>query len=485
MPSAPHANDRIDLHQARIQQKIVSKVSSSPLVLKGDVQGLARLIAHEVACSMEIERVSVWLFNEQKDKLVCISLYLLSQDRYESGAILSQAMFTAEFMALSNAKYVDASDPYTDPRTCGYIEDYLKPNGITSMLDAVVRIGEELIGIVCLEHVNRPHTWDNSEITFSNQLGDQMALAVSIQRSLLIHEQLLLCDAQLRDINEQLERRVQERTAALDAAREALIESEKLAALGAIVAGVAHELNTPIGNARLVATTLADNARRMEHACSTGTVTKSALATFLQAQLNGADILDTSLQNAANLIASFKNVAVDQSNGMRRVFNLNEVVHDNLETMAPALRRHRCPIEVINSVDPDICMESNPGAIGQVLVNFITNAMLHAFDHCERGQILIRGKHVDPDYIELAFSDDGCGISPESLPNIFNPFYTTKLGKGGSGLGLHLVYNIVTQGLGGRICASSTQGQGATFLLMLPKACPAPATALIELPIFP
>lgn len=462
------AADRSDLQQARLQQQIVSKVSSSPLVLQGDVRGLAQLIAHEVGCILDIERVSVWLFNEQKDGLVCQSLYLHSQDRYEAGAILSQAMFTDEFNAMVSSKYVDASEPYTDHRTRGYIEDYLKPNGITSMLDAVVRIGEELIGTVCFEHVNRAHTWDTSEIIFSSQLGDQMALAVSIQRALQINEQLRLRDAQLREVNEQLEQRVQERTASLQAARDALMESEKLAALGAVVAGVAHELNTPIGNARMVATTISDNTRTLESAMSTGTLTKSVLNKFMQDQRNGAALLDNSLEKAANLIASFKNVAVDQSNGMRRVFNLKAVVQDNLETMTPAFRRHRCPIEVINAVDPEISMESNPGALGQVLVNFINNAMLHAFDVCERGRITITGRHIGQDKVELVFSDDGSGIPAENLPNIFNPFYTTKLGKGGSGLGLHLVYNIVTKGLGGRITAASTPGHGARFCMQLP-----------------
>ena len=468
MPIERSTADRSDLQQARLQQQIVSKVSSSPLVLQGDVQGLAQLIAHEVGCTLDIERVSVWLFNEPKDELVCQSLYLLSQDRYESGAILSQAMFTDEFNAMVSAKYVDASDPYTDPRTRGYIEGYLKPNGITAMLDAVVRIGEELIGTVCFEHVNRAHIWDSSEIIFSSQLGDQMALAVSIQRALHVNEQLRLRDAQLHEVNEQLEQRVLERTASLQAARDALMESEKLAALGAIVAGVAHELNTPIGNARMVATTIGDNTRNFEIALSTGTLTKSLLSNFLQDQRNGAALLDTSLEKAATLITSFKNVAVDQSNGLSRIFNLNAVVHDNLETMAAAVRRHRCPIEVINAVDPEISMESYPGALGQVLVNFINNAMLHAFDDCDRGQITITGRRFGQDKVELVFSDNGRGVPAENLPNIFNPFYTTKLGKGGSGLGLHLVYNIVTKGLGGRILAASTPGHGASFCLQLP-----------------
>ncbi len=457
-----------DLQQARLQQQIVSRVSSSPLVLQGDVRGLARLIAQEVGQTLGIERVSVWLFNARKDELVCQALYLLRQDRFESGAILSQAMFTEEFNAMVSAKVVDASDPYTDPRTRGYVDGYLKPNGITSMLDAVVRIGEELIGTVCFEHVNCPHIWDSSEVIFSSQLGDQMALAVSIERALQINEQLRLRDVQLQEMNEQLELRVQERTASLQATRDALLEAEKLSALGAIVAGVAHELNTPIGNARMVATTIADSAKAFGKTMAAGTMTKSILSNFVREQQNGANLLDSSLERAATLITSFKNVSVDQSSGLGRVFNLRTVVQDNLETMSTAVKRHSCSITFENAVDPDIVMESYPGALGQVLVNFINNAMLHAFEDCTEGRVKITGRLSSPTEVELSFSDDGRGIPADSMPNIFNPFFTTKLGRGGSGLGLHLAYNIITKGLGGRIVATSALGEGTCFQVHLP-----------------
>ena len=468
MPIDRENPDASDLQRARLQQQIVSKVSSSPLVLQGNVRELASLIAREVGQTLAIERVSVWLFNERKDELECQALYLLSQDRFESGAILAQAMFAEEFDALVSTKCVDASDPYTDPRTRGYVDGYLRPNGITSMLDAVVRIGAELIGTVCFEHVNQPHTWDSSEVIFASQLGDQMALAVSIQRAMRINEQLRLRDAQLQEMNEELERRVQERTASLQEARNALMESEKLAALGAIVAGVAHELNTPIGNARMVATTIADGTRAFEQGMLAGKMTKSMLSKFLQEQRSGAALLDSSLDKAATLITSFKNVSVDKTSGLSRMFNLHAVVQDNLQTMSPAISRHPCEIVIDNAVDPDLFMESYPGALGQVLVNFINNALLHAFEHSEKGRIVIGGRLIEKNELEIVFSDDGRGIAAESLPNIFNPFYTTKLGKGGSGLGLHLVYNIVTKGLGGRILASSDVGQGTTFRLLLP-----------------
>jgi signal transduction histidine kinase len=337
------------------------------------------------------------------------------------------------------------------------------------MLDAVVRIGEELIGLVCLEHVNQPHTWDPSEVAFSSQLGDQMALTVSIQRALHINEQLRLRDAQLREMNEQLEQRVQERTASLEEARNALMESERLAALGAIVAGVAHELNTPIGNARMVATTIAAKTVAFENAMNSGSLTKSLLNSFLMDQRSGAALLDSSLEKAATLVSSFKNVSADQTSGLFRKFNLHAVVQDNLETMSPTVHRQPCSVVFTNTIAPEITMKSYPGALGQVLVNFINNSLLHAFEDCEQGRIDIDARLNGEDEVELVFSDDGRGITAGNLHQIFNPFYTTKLGKGGSGLGLHLVYNLVTKTLGGRITVTSVPGGGTSFRMQLPR----------------
>ena len=167
-------------------------------------------------------------------------------------------------------------------------------------------------------------------------------------------------------------------------------------------------------------------------------------------------------------------MSADQTSGLIRTFKLHEVVRDNLETMSPAVNRHHCKIVFNNSIDPDITMESCPGALGQVLVNFINNALLHAFEDTEQGQITISAHLISNGELEMVFSDDGHGIPAENLPHIFNPFYTTKLGKGGSGLGLHLVYNIITKTLGGRISASSVPGRGTTFTVQLPLVAVSP-----------
>ncbi|MDZ4725286.1 MAG: ATP-binding protein [Leptospira sp.] len=248
------------LQVARIQQKVVAMVSSHPAILSGDIKSLAQFITKTVAQLLNIERVGVWIFNDNKDELINIDIYFLSTQTHTEGAILREHEFREEFHYLVTEKYVDANDPYHDPRTKGFIEGYLKPNGITSMLDGVIRMGEELIGTLCFEHVGVKHTWEEDEIIFCSQLGDQISLAISNKKKNLVTEALLASEAKLKHLNESLESIVQERTSNLEKSHEALevtisdlkkaqaqlVLSEKMASLGQLISGIAHEINNPI-----------------------------------------------------------------------------------------------------------------------------------------------------------------------------------------------------------------------------------------------
>jgi DNA-binding response OmpR family regulator len=258
--------------------------------------------------------------------------------------------------------------------------------------------------------------------------------------------------------------------AQLGTAREELRRSERLAALGAMVAGVAHELNTPIGNCLLAASTLDERAQAFARVAETG-LRRSDLASFIADTVQASGLLQRNLLASAELIASFKQVATDQASSLRRRFDLARLVQDMFVSLAPQIRGTMVTTEV--HVAPCIEMASFPGALCQIISHLVFNALLHGFGDGRSGAIRVTGAS-DGEQITLTFCDDGAGIAPADLGRIFDPFFTTRMGQGSSGLGLHIVHNLVTNVLGGTIEAHSGSGD-TCFVLRCP--CNAPALA--------
>ena len=288
---------------------------------------------------------------------------------------------------------------------------------------------------------------------------------------------------EIEALNVRLEERVAQRTAdlqaanqeltqtleALHVAKDQLVQSEKLAALGALVAGVAHELNTPIGNALTVSTSLEYRLQEFETAMAQG-LKRSDLQNLLDDTRQASDILTRNLTRAGALVTSFKQVAVDQTSAQRRQFELAELVAEIVLTLTPSTRKAGCQIEV--EVPEGMAMDSYPGALGQVLANLINNAMVHGYEGVREGRIIVRAERAGDDSIVLSVQDFGRGIAPDHRNHIFEPFFTTRMGQGGSGLGLHIVHNLVSQVLGGRIKFTSEVGHGTRFRATLPVHAP-------------
>lgn len=287
-------------------------------------------------------------------------------------------------------------------------------------------------------------------------------------------------EQELADLNADLELRVAERTASLteamqtlQRAQEELVQSDKLASLGAVVAGVAHELNTPIGNSVLLASTMVQDLRALETEFQSGSLRKSVLEDFIADALRASSLLEQSLARARDMVASFKQVAIDQSSERRRQFLLHELVHDVSETLRPGMRNPAWKLETV--LQTGIEMDSFPGPLGQVISNLVQNACMHGLREDESGSVRITAQIVDPATVQIEVIDDGVGMTPDVMGRIFDPFFTTRLGQGGSGLGLSIVYRLVTTILGGRITVSSEPGQGSSFTVVLPRIAPAQA----------
>ncbi|MBH9552830.1 ATP-binding protein [Inhella gelatinilytica] len=279
-------------------------------------------------------------------------------------------------------------------------------------------------------------------------------------------------NVRLREIRQALSQRTAELSQALAQLQQTqadLLEAEKLAALGSLVAGVAHELNTPIGNALVTATALDQESRSMAAQVDTGAVRRTALHDFFERTREMADLIVRSCQRAAGLILSFKQVAVEQPTEQLRAFDLRQVVDDHLVALAAAAGPHR--IAVRNQVPAAIECVGYPGTLGQIVVGLVDNALVHAFEAQDDGAVTLSAE-VERGWVTLSVRDNGKGMSAEVLKRVFDPFFTTRLGHGQNGLGLTICHNLASGLLGGHLQALSTEGEGSVFLLSLPLQAP-------------
>ncbi|MES2757640.1 MAG: ATP-binding protein [Pseudomonadota bacterium] len=251
--------------------------------------------------------------------------------------------------------------------------------------------------------------------------------------------------------------------------QESLLQSERLASLGSLVAGVAHEINTPVGIALTSASVLKDATDELQAAVAGEGLKKSLVLRYLETAAESTRLIMNNAYRAAHLIHSFKQIAVDQTSEARRPFALMEYVDEIVTSLQPKLKTTR--IELKLAGDHDIVLDSYPGAFAQVLTNLMLNCAEHAFSPERPGSIEIAARLVG-DMVELVLTDDGKGIAPEALDRIFDPFFTTRRGQGGTGLGLNIVYNLVAKQFCGTITARSTVGVGTEFTIRIPRVTP-------------
>ncbi|MYM26402.1 hypothetical protein GTP46_27605 [Duganella sp. FT135W] len=246
-----------------------------------------------------------------------------------------------------------------------------------------------------------------------------------------------------------------------------IVKAEKMAALGSLVAGVSHELNTPVGNGLMAVSTLSEDLRTFRGKMHEG-IKRSVLDEFLHSVEVGADLAMRNLQRAADLMTSFKQVAADRASSQRRRFQLHQVVHETQMTLHPMLKRANCQVMV--DVPGGLQLDSFPGPLGQVMTNLIENAVKHGLE--DGGVITLSAWRSGEQHVTISVADHGKGIAAELHSHVFEPFYTTRLGQGGSGLGLHIVHNIVYQILGGSLELTSSAGNGARFDVTIPLVAP-------------
>ena len=434
---------------------------------EGHITFAAKSILLACAEGLQLTRVSMWRF--RPDRIECILLVDNNELFFNPNIDLLRVDFPAYFKALDQERVVIASDAENHEATFEFKDSYLKPLGIKSMLDMPIRFKGQMYGLICCENKGQIKEWQDDEIVFLSSIAEICGRAISAN---FRHEYEVV----LKAINENLEEVVADRTKELEImvkdlkeAQSQLVESEKMAALGNLVSGVAHEVNTPLGIAITSVSAIDEAISNVSCKLKNKTLTQTDLDQMLAGAENAVQLARSNLDTAANLISDFKLIAADQAEVMLTKIKLREYLKQVVNTLKPQLIKNDIKFEF--NPQEDVELTTFPGLIAQTITNIIQNCVHHAFV----------GNSIEPKTIELGLCvqapscfisvrDNGIGMTSVEQSKIFEPFFTTKRSAGQKGLGLAIAYNTVNQQLNGQITVNSKVGAGTKFVIELPMS---------------
>lgn len=446
-------------------ENLLLSLSMDPILDSGDKPAAERALLQRCLEGLAIARASIWLYNAEGDAIYCQQI--CSSQPIDAATLppLTREQFPHYFTELDKKRVIKAVDARHDPATHEFTKPYLIPQDIWSMLDVPLRYQGEVIGIICCEETVQQKQWSDDDASFVGVLSDLYGRVMAAAARTSYQQQL-------EQANERLESLVSERTAhlqkTLDQLRQTqqhLIESEKMASLGSLVAGIAHEVNTPVGIGLTGITHCRYLLEQLRESTTAAKLSKLQLQQTLSELIDSSDLVERNLHRAAELISQFKQSAVDQSHYELHQFAIDDYVQAVLQTLLPFCRQHRVKLEW--SLQSGMLLRSYPGAIAQVITNLVTNACMHAFDgrQQEMARVYVSTQRLSDNRLQLQLTDNGCGIARENHHKVFEPFYTTRRGRGGTGLGLSIVYNIVQKNLCGELRMASKPGTGTRFTL--------------------
>lgn len=394
----------------------------------------------------DTKEISIPYFVDEKDEQAPVK-------RFDFGlGMSSYVLQRKQAMLLDRAGYAALVDS-------GEMEHPLGNVDIASWMGAPMLLGDVAYGVIIVQSYDDTVVYTQADLDILAFMASHVAVAIARMQA----------DREIRRAKETLEEQNAALENALTSLKDAqgeLVRQEKLASLGRLVAGVAHEINTPLGICVTATSHLVEELKLTREDLAAGTLDEDGLNQFFEIIDQSLRIMTTNTQRAAALVRSFKQVAVDQSSDDIRSFNLRKYLDEVLLSLQPKLKGK--PIAVEIACDEHINMASFPGAVSQIVTNMVVNSLVHGFEEGQAGKIKISGK-VDGDFVDFEYSDDGAGMDTSTLAQLFDPFFTTKRGSGGSGLGAHILYNLVTGALGGTIKVASAPGMGLHYKLRFPK----------------
>ena len=343
----------------------------------------------------------------------------------------------------------------------GIVTEALGNTEIASWMGAPMLVHEKPYGVLVVQSYDPAIVYSKADLDLLAFMASHVAVAIARMQA----------DRKIRKAKQELEQQNAALNDALHALQEAqseLVRQEKLASLGRLVAGVAHEINTPLGICVTATSHLVQELKLTREELAAGEMTEESLATFFDVVDQSLRIMTTNTQRAAALVRSFKQVAVDQSSGDIRSFNLDAYLKEVLLSLQPKLKGR--PVKVDVDCPKDLVLDSYPGAVSQIVTNMVMNSLVHGFEREQPGNITVRAALEPDDWVVFDYADDGAGMDKDTLDKLFDPFFTTKRGTGGSGLGAHILYNLVTGALGGTVRVESAPGEGLRYHLRFPRS---------------
>jgi signal transduction histidine kinase len=343
----------------------------------------------------------------------------------------------------------------------GLVTQPLGNTGIASWMGAPMLVHDQPYGVLVVQSYDPANLYTKVELDLLAFMASHVAVAIArMQADRKIRRAKLELEQQNAALNDALH--------ALQEAQSELVRQEKLASLGRLVAGVAHEINTPLGICVTATSHLVQELKLTREELAAGAMTEDSLGSFFDIVDQTLRILTTNTQRAASLVRSFKQVAVDQSSGDIRSFNLEAYLNEVLLSLQPKLKGR--PVKVAVTCPKDLVLDSYPGAVSQIVTNMVMNSLVHGFERDQPGNITVHAALESDDWVVFDYADDGAGMDKDTLDKLFDPFFTTKRGTGGSGLGAHILFNLVTGALGGTVRVDSAPGEGLRYHLRFPRS---------------
>lgn len=342
----------------------------------------------------------------------------------------------------------------------GLVKEPLGHLGIASWMGAPMLVHEQPYGVLVVQSYDPETVYGKADLDLLAFMASHVAVALARMQA----------DRKIRKTKEALEEQnaaLGEALTRLQLAQAELVRQEKLASLGGLVAGVAHEINTPLGICVTATSHLVQELKLTREELAAGELTEDSLNAFLDIVDQSLRIMTTNTQRAASLVRSFKQVAVDQSSDDIRSFKLRAYLDEVLLSLQPKIKGRKVAVQV--DCPQDLVLDSFPGAVSQIVTNMVVNSLVHGFERDQAGTIAIRVQEADGE-VTFDYADDGAGMDQEALEKLFDPFFTTKRGSGGSGLGAHILYNLVTGALGGTVQVESAPGKGLRYHLTFPRS---------------